>query len=66
MQAGFAMLETGFTRAKNARNIVMKNIIDICIGAPVFWLIGFGGMAGWHSLAFMILPEEQLSIHLVV
>ena len=46
MQAGFAMLETGFTRAKNAGNIVMKNIIDICIGAPVFWLIGFGIMYG--------------------
>lgn len=46
MQAGFAMLETGFTRAKNAGNIVMKNIIDICIGAPLFWIIGFGLMHG--------------------
>lgn len=46
MQAGFAMLETGFTRAKNAGNIVMKNIIDFCISAPVFWLIGFGLMYG--------------------
>lgn len=46
MQAGFAMLETGFTRAKNAGNIVMKNVIDICIGAPVFWMIGFGIMYG--------------------
>ena len=46
MQAGFAMLETGFTRAKNAGNIVMKNIIDICIGAPVFFFIGFGLMFG--------------------
>lgn len=46
MQAGFAMLETGFTRAKNAGNIVMKNVIDICIGAPVFWIIGFGIMYG--------------------
>ncbi len=46
MQAGFAMLETGFTRAKNAGNIVMKNIIDICIGAPLFWMIGFGIMYG--------------------
>lgn len=46
MQAGFAMLETGFTRAKNAGNIVMKNVIDICIGAPVFWMVGFGIMYG--------------------
>ena len=36
MQAGFAMLETGFTRAKNAGNIVMKNIIDICIGCLLY------------------------------
>ena len=46
MQAGFAMLETGFTRAKNAGNIVMKNVIDMCIGAPVFYIIGFGLMFG--------------------
>lgn len=46
MQAGFAMVETGFTRAKNAGNIIMKNLMDFCIGAPVFWLIGFGLMFG--------------------
>jgi len=46
MQAGFAMLETGFTRAKNAGNIIMKNLMDFCIGTPVFWLIGFGFMFG--------------------
>ena len=40
MQAGFAMVETGFTRAKNAGNIIMKNLIDFCIGTPVFWLVG--------------------------
>lgn len=50
MQAGFAMLETGFTRAKNAGNIVMKNVIDICIGAPIFWMIGFGLMYGDGNL----------------
>jgi len=44
MQAGFAMVETGFTRAKNAGNIVMKNLMDFCIGTPAFWLIGFGIM----------------------
>ncbi len=53
MQAGFAMLETGFTRAKNARNIVMKNVTDFCIGALAFLLIGFSFMysrayfSGW-------------------
>lgn len=46
MQAGFAMLETGFTRSKNAGNIVMKNIMDICIGAPLFIIFGFGLMHG--------------------
>lgn len=46
MQAGFAMVETGFTRAKNAGNIIMKNLMDFCIGTPAFWLIGFGIMFG--------------------
>ena len=44
MQAGFAMVETGFTRAKNAGNIIMKNLMDFAIGTPVFWFIGFGIM----------------------
>lgn len=44
MQAGFAMLETGFTRAKNAGNIMMKNLMDFCIGSVVFFVIGFGLM----------------------
>jgi len=44
MQAGFAMVETGFTRAKNAGNIIMKNLMDFCIGTPTYWLIGFGIM----------------------
>ena len=46
MQAGFAMVETGFTRAKNAGNIIMKNLMDFCIGAPVYWIVGFGIMFG--------------------
>ena len=41
MQAGFAMVETGFTRAKNAGNIIMKNLMDFCIGTVVFILIGW-------------------------
>lgn len=52
MQAGFAMLETGFTRAKNAGNIVMKNMLDFCIGAPVYWFLGFGIMYGSLSSVF--------------
>lgn len=46
MQAGFAMVETGFTRAKNAGNILMKNLMDFCIGTVMFILIGFGLLLG--------------------
>lgn len=46
MQAGFAMVETGFTRAKNSGNILMKNLMDFCIGTVVFILIGFGLLLG--------------------
>ena len=46
MQAGFAMVETGFTRAKNAANIIMKNLMDFCIGVPMFILIGFSLLLG--------------------
>ena len=49
MQAGFAMVETGFTRAKNAGNIIMKNLMDFAIGTPVYWLLGFGLMFGGAS-----------------
>ena len=46
MQAGFAMVETGFTRAKNAGNIIMKNLLDFAIGSIAFWFIGFSIMFG--------------------
>lgn len=46
MQAGFAMVEAGFTRAKNATNIMMKNLMDFSIGALVYWIFGFGLMFG--------------------
>ncbi len=46
MQAGFAMVETGFTRAKNAGNIIMKNLMDFSLGTPIFWILGFGLMFG--------------------
>lgn len=46
MQAGFALCEAGLTRAKNTGNILMKNMMDFCIGTPCYWLIGFGIMFG--------------------
>ena len=46
MQAGFAMVETGFTRARNAGNIMMKNLLDFCMGGVAFWAVGFGIMFG--------------------
>ncbi|MDO5133199.1 MAG: ammonium transporter [Eubacteriales bacterium] len=46
MQAGFALCEAGLTRAKNTGNILMKNLMDFCIGTPCYWLVGFGLMFG--------------------
>ncbi|SHH38443.1 ammonium transporter [Clostridium grantii] len=46
MQAGFAMVETGFTRAKNASNIIMKNLMDFAVGSLIFWVLGFTLMFG--------------------
>lgn len=57
MQAGFAMVETGFTRAKNAGNIIMKNLMDFCIGTCVFIVLGFGILLGEDALGgFIGLP----------
>lgn len=50
MQAGFAMLETGFTRAKNACNVLMKNLMDFSFGSIAYWVIGFGIMFGAGNL----------------
>ncbi|MGE4353224.1 MAG: ammonium transporter [Oscillospiraceae bacterium] len=52
MQAGFAMVETGLTRAKNAGNIIMKNLMDFCIGSIALWLFGFGLMFGGDGAIF--------------
>ena len=61
MQAGFAMVETGFTRAKNADNIIMKNLMDFCIGTVVFMLLGFGLMMGEDTLFGLIgIPNLDL------
>ena len=46
MQAGFAMVETGFTRAKNAGNIIMKNLMDFAVGSIMFWVVGYSIMYG--------------------
>ncbi|OQC16543.1 MAG: Ammonia channel precursor [Firmicutes bacterium ADurb.Bin080] len=68
MQAGFAMVETGFTRAKNAGNIIMKNLMDFALGSVVFWLFGAGilmgdsifGIIGTPFNPFMI-PKENFA-----
>ena len=54
MQAGFALVETGLTRAKNSTNILMKNLMDFCIGSLVFWAIGWGFMYGKDSFHGLI------------
>lgn len=46
MQAGFAMVEAGFTRAKNARNIIMKNLMDFCLGTVAFLIVGYSFLCG--------------------
>lgn len=61
MQAGFAMCEAGFTRAKNTGNILMKNLMDFCIGTPVYWLLGFGLMFGGSSAIIGIIDPTVLS-----
>ena len=61
MQAGFAMVETGFTRAKNAGNILMKNLMDFCIGTVVFILLGAGLMLGEDALGgFIGIPNLDM------
>lgn len=61
MQAGFAMVETGFTRAKNAGNIIMKNLMDFCIGTVVFSLLGYTLMMGEDTLFGLIgMPNLDL------
>ena len=60
MQAGFAMVEAGFTRAKNTGNIIMKNLMDFCIGTVVFILIGFGLLMGEDMFGFIGKPGFDL------
>ena len=64
MQAGFAMVEAGFTRAKNAGNIIMKNLMDFCIGTVVFALLGYTIMMGEDTLFGLIgIPNMDLFEH---
>ena len=58
MQAGFALVETGLTRAKNATNITMKNVMDFCFGAVVYWAIGWGFMYGKDALGGLIGTDQ--------
>jgi len=64
MQAGFAMVEAGFTRAKNAVNIMMKNLMDFSMGSLAFWAIGFGLMfgasSGWIGTSGFFLSDFKL------
>ena len=61
MQTGFAMLETGFTRAKNAGNIIMKNLMDFCIGTVAFTVLGYGIMNSENYFFGLIgMPEYQM------
>ncbi len=57
MQAGFAMVETGFTRAKNAGNIIMKNLMDFSLGSLIFWIFGFGIMFNTDLGGFIGAPD---------
>ncbi|MDR2670948.1 MAG: ammonium transporter [Oscillospiraceae bacterium] len=59
MQAGFAMVETGFTRAKNAGNIILKNLMDLSLGTPFYWLVGFGLMFGTGTVIGWLDPGTQ-------
>ena len=61
MQAGFAMVETGFTRAKNAGNIIMKNLMDFCIGTVVFSLLGYTLMMGEDAF-FGLIGKPNLNL----
>lgn len=68
MQAGFALLESGMSRSKNALNVVMKNYMDVCIGTLVFWAIGYGLMfgtnpSGWFGTDLSMPGAEQPSLY---
>ncbi len=62
MQAGFTLVEVGFTRSKNSGNIIMKNIMDLCVGSLMFWAVGYGIMYGSETILggfFRSSPSDQ-------
>ena len=61
MQAGFALLESGMSRSKNAVNVMMKNYMDVCLGSLLFWLVGYGLMFGENLTGFMGTSHFALS-----
>ena len=66
MQAGFALVETGFTRAKNAGNILMKNFVDLCVGSILFWLVGYSimyGGDGWFAGKLSFFYNDPADMH---
>ena len=68
MQAGFAMVESGFTRAKNACNIMMKNLMDFSVGSIMWFLIGFGlmfggGASGWFGWGYFAGQGDLLKVN---
>ena len=66
MQAGFAMVETGFTRAKNAGNIIMKNLMDFCIGTVVFIVIGSSLLLGEDLFGFIGKPGFDIFTAMII
>lgn len=63
MQSGFALLESGMSRAKNAINVVMKNYLDVCIGSIVFWIVGYGLLFGDNLSGFIGTSHFLLNDH---
>jgi len=66
MQAGFALVETGFTRAKNAGNILMKNFVDLCVGSILFWVVGYSimyGGDGWFAGKLAFFYNDPADMH---
>lgn len=61
MQAGFALLESGMSRAKNSVNVMMKNYMDVCLGSLLFWLVGYGLMFGYNGSGFFGTSHFMLS-----
>ena len=71
MQAGFALVESGFTRSKNAANIMMKNFMDYSIGTIIFFIVGFslmfhGSVAGLFGIPDLCVSGDYTSLGLIV